>query len=133
MVSHESQTLSDLLKEVHAALHTASLLQRRMQVRRAIRSAADVGKENVRGIRIMVGRLRARQDGIECVGVVEMFKLTAARLFVLSAMTILATLINVALVILSEPPAFMGYFFGALNGANWILLLVLYAHYWEDT
>lgn len=59
--------------------------------------------------------------------------LTVVKLFALSVATVVATLLLVGSVVFFEPPAFIGFGFGVLVGANWILLLVLYVRYWEES
>lgn len=55
-----------------------------------------------------------------------MLNLSNSKLFALTLLTILATLFNFIIVIHDLPPAAIAYFFGTLNGANWIILLVLF-------
>ena len=58
-------------------------------------------------------------------------KLTFLKVTWATSATILVTLFLIAIVIIEEPPAFIGFFFGFLSGADWILLLVLFRDYWE--
>ena len=48
------------------------------------------------------------------------------RLLTLAAMVIVSTAIFTATVIFEEPPAFIAYTFGLLNGASWVGLVALY-------
>lgn len=59
--------------------------------------------------------------------------LTAVKLFALTVATVFATLLLFGIIIVLDPPAFFGYVFGAINGANWFGLIVLYARYWEES
>ena len=59
--------------------------------------------------------------------------LTAPKLFALTIATVMATAFLVWIVIMFEPPAFFGYGFGFLSGANWLLLLVLYVRYLDES
>ena len=59
--------------------------------------------------------------------------MTAPKLFALSVATIIVTAFLFWIVIMFEPPAFIGYGFGFLSGANWILLAGLYLRYWEES
>lgn len=59
--------------------------------------------------------------------------LTAAKMLFFTVGTILATLLLVGAVVFYEPPAFIGFFFGSIAGANWILLLGLYLQYMEQS
>ena len=59
-------------------------------------------------------------------------RLTAPKLFLLSVATVFATLLLFGIIIVLDPPGFFGYFFGAINGANWFGLVVLYGLYWEE-
>lgn len=55
--------------------------------------------------------------------------MTLKKLVVLTFLSIFATVFLASIVILSEPPAFIAYSFGALNGANWTILLTLFFSY----
>lgn len=59
--------------------------------------------------------------------------LTVVKLFALTVATVFVTFLLVGAVVFFEPPAFIGFGFGVLVGANWILLLVLYVRYWEES
>ena len=61
-----------------------------------------------------------------------MKNLSAVKLFVPGVATVVMTLLLVGTVVFFEPPAFLGYAFGFLNGANWLALFVLYMRYWEE-
>lgn len=60
-----------------------------------------------------------------------MTKVTAPKLIFLSVITAALVIGFVGLVTFEEPPAFMGYVFGFLNGANVMLLFVIARDYWE--
>lgn len=53
-------------------------------------------------------------------------KTSVTKLFALTILTILTTAFNFAIVIHDVPPAAFAYFLGTLNGAGWIILLMLY-------
>lgn len=53
-------------------------------------------------------------------------KISVTKLFALTILTILTTAFNFAIVIHDVPPAAFAYFLGTLNGAGWIILLMLY-------
>lgn len=53
-------------------------------------------------------------------------KTSGTKLFALTILTILTTAFNFAIVIHDVPPAAFAYFLGTLNGAGWIVLLVIY-------
>ena len=57
--------------------------------------------------------------------------LNGTKLFALTVLTILTTAFNFAIVIHDVPPAAFAYFLGTLNGAGWIVLLVLYLRRWH--
>lgn len=59
--------------------------------------------------------------------------LTAPKLFALTVATIAVTAFLTGIVIVFEPPAFIGYGFGFLSGANWLLLLVIYIRYLDES
>lgn len=61
-----------------------------------------------------------------------MTKVTAPKLIALSIITTLLVIGFIGLVTFEEPPAFMGYVLGFLNGANVTLLLVIARDYWAD-
>ena len=48
------------------------------------------------------------------------------RLLALATLMIFATTFFVALVILEEPPAFLGYFLGTATGAGWATFFMLW-------
>lgn len=60
-----------------------------------------------------------------------MTKVTAPKIIFFTVATTLLVVGFVGLVTFEEPPAFMGYLFGFLNGANVMLLLVIARDYWE--
>ena len=59
--------------------------------------------------------------------------MTAPKLFALTVSVAVVSIFFVWVVINFEPPAFIGYFFGALCGAQWGLLVAAFARYWEET
>ena len=59
--------------------------------------------------------------------------MTAPKLFAVTVAAVIVTAFLTWIVIMFEPPAFIGYGFGMLSGAVWILLMVLYWRYWEET
>ena len=61
-----------------------------------------------------------------------MTKITAPKIIFFTVATTLLVVGFVGLVTFEEPPAFMGYVFGFLNGANVMLLLVIIRDYWEN-
>lgn len=61
-----------------------------------------------------------------------MTKVTAPKIVFFATITIVLVVGFVGLVVFEEPPAFMGYVFGFLNGANVMLLLVIIRDYYED-
>lgn len=55
-----------------------------------------------------------------------MNNLSGTKMFFYALATVIATAFNFAIVILEFPPAPFAYFFGALNGGAWVILLVLF-------
>lgn len=65
-------------------------------------------------------------------GVIDLLKtLTFRGLLIFAVAIVLTTAFMTWLVISYEPPAFMGYVFGAFSGALWISLYVLIRDYYE--
>ena len=63
-----------------------------------------------------------------------MFKtLSATKMFALTVATIVVTAFTFAIIVLYEPPAFIGYFFGVFAGANVICWLWLFCYYLEQS
>lgn len=65
-------------------------------------------------------------------GAIDLLKtLTFRGLIIFAVAIVLTTAFMAWLVISYEPPAFMGYVFGAFSGALWISLYMLFRDYYE--
>lgn len=63
-----------------------------------------------------------------------MFKtLSATKMLALTVATLLVTAFIFGIIVMYEPPAFMGYFFGTFTGANWICWLWLLCYYLDNS
>ena len=58
-------------------------------------------------------------------------QMTTGKLLALLIATIIATVLLAGTVIVDEPPAFIAFGFGFLNGANWIGLIKIAMDFWE--
>ena len=58
--------------------------------------------------------------------------MTATKILALTLASLAVVALLAWIVIMFEPPAFIGYFLGILNGANIMLLLVVYLNYLEE-